>query len=74
MGKKHKGHSWKQSCHGVLPASLSQSELDGVCDQKVRNYIVKVANASVGFSIAPAGIADIAGRERVSPGEGLGLA
>lgn len=67
MGKKHKGHSWKQPCHGVLPASLSQSELDGVCDQKVRNYIVKVANPQWDFQLHLLELQTLLG-------EGLGLA
>lgn len=37
----------------------------------MRNYIVKVANASVGFSILPDEIAYIAGREQMPAGEGL---
>lgn len=45
--------------------SWAQNELNGICGQAVRNYIVKVANASVAFSILPDGIAYIAGREQM---------
>lgn len=37
----------------------------------MRNYIVKVANASVGFSILPDEIAYIAGGEQIPLGVGL---
>lgn len=73
-GKEPKGAGWREPCHGVLPASLSQRESHGACEQKGRNYIVKVANASVGFSMAPAGKAGTAGTGGESTGEGLGLA
>lgn len=49
----------------------AQNELNGICGQTVRNYTVKVANASVGFSILPDEIAYIAGREQMPLGERL---
>lgn len=51
--------------------SCVQNKLNGICGQTVRNYTVKVANASVGFSILPDEIAYIAGREQMPPGERL---
>lgn len=50
--------------------SWNQNELNGICGQTVRNYIVKVANASVGFLILPREIAYVARKESTPAGVG----